>query len=177
MMGLELWEFRLWAAMQILRLSLKRKENFGLLMKVFNLRDMEDIAGIPPAHLDVFWLTVQRSFAAELGQFIADELLRPNYQVLRIAAEGWENLNSGKPFKNKPGKPVKRMCVMMALSDAIELNTDRLPSLDEIIAELAKQTPPVSMLKSQVIRVLETMGLKECYRDTRRADEDPKLAK
>ncbi len=93
-----------------------------------------------------------------------------------MAAEGWENLHSGKPFKNKSGRLINKNCVYEAWI-ALVMREIHWPSLDEILKELASQHPPVKMAKSRLSKVIHELELNGSVRDTRLANNGLKKAK
>jgi hypothetical protein len=168
--GLKLWEYNLWRIMEHLESAMKRQDDYAWVWNAYGKQFVSQ------EELDALWLAKQREHAAELARFIEGELLRRNYQVLRIAAEGWENLHSGKPFKSKSGKPINQNCVHKAWI-ALVLRETHPPSLDEILIELACQNPPVKMTKARLSTVMNELELKGRYRDNRNAENRPKKAK
>ncbi len=168
--GLKVWEYNLWRIMEHLESAMKRQDDYAWVWKAYGMQFVSQ------EELETLWLAKQREHAAELAQFIKEELLRRNYQVLRIAAEGWENLHGGKPFKNHAGKLINKNCVYRAWI-ALVIRETYLPSLDEILIELASQNPPVKMAKSRLSKVMDELELKESFRDTRSAENRIKKAK
>lgn len=168
--GLKVWEYNLWRIMEHLESALKRQDDYAWVWKEYGMQY------VSPEELETLWLAKQRKHAAELGKFIAGELLRRNYQVLRMAAEGWKNLHSGKPFKNKSGKLIKINCVYEAWI-ALVFRETHPPSLDEILKELASQNPPVKMSKGRLSKVIHELELSGRLRDTRLAKNRLKTAK
>ena len=130
--GLKVWEHDLWRIMEHLESAMKRRDDYAWVWKAYGMQY------VSPDELEWLWSAKQKEHADELGRFIAHELLQRNYQVWRIAAEGWENLHSGKPFKNRAGKPMKKNRVYEAWI-ALVMRETFWPSLNEIILELAKQ--------------------------------------
>lgn len=168
--GLKVWEYDLWRVMEHLESAMKRQDDYAWVWKAYGMQS------VSPDELEWLWLAKQKEHADELGQFIARELLRRNYSVLRIAAEGWENLHCGKPFKNRAGKPLNRNCVYEAWI-ALVFRENFWPSLDEIILELANQDPPVKMAKPQVSNVIKDLELSDKVRDMRSAENSSNSAK
>ena len=167
--GLKVWEYNLWRLMEHLESAMKRQDDYDWVRIAYG------IEGAPPSELDAFWLAKQKEYADELGQFIASELRQLNYQILRIAAEGWENLLSGKPFKNQAGRAMNRNCVWEAWHE-LAFHEPYPPSLDELLAWLADQNPPVKMTKGRLSKVLHEIGLGGRPRDTRLAKNRVKKA-
>jgi hypothetical protein len=168
--GLKVWEHDLWRIMEHLESAMKRQDDYAWVWKAYGMQY------VSPDELEWFWSAKQKEHADELGRFIAKELLQRNYQVLRIAAEGWENLHSGKPFKNRAGKPMNKNCVCEAWI-ALVFRETFWPSLDEILLELANQDPPVKMSKPQLSKVIQDLDLSEKVRDMRSAKNRPKRTK
>ena len=167
--GLKVWEYRLWRIMEHLESAMKRQDDYAWVWEAHGMQS------VSPDELERLWLSKQELHAAELAHFIEGELLRRNYQVLRIAAEGWKNLHSGRPFKNKSGKLSNKNCVYEAWITLVMRET-HWPSLDEILMELASRKPPVEMAKSQLSKVIDELELKGRVRDTRHAKNRPKKA-
>ena len=168
--GLKVWEHKLWRIMEHLESAMKCQDDYAWVWKAYGMQHVTQV------ELDRLFLGKQQEHAAELAHFIEDELLRRNFQVLRIAAEGWANLYSGKPFKNKAGKLINKNCVYEAWI-ALVLREIHWPSLDEILMELASQNPPVKMTKGRLSMVIHELELSGMIRDTRLAKNRLKKAK
>ncbi len=173
-MGLKVWEFRLMLVMGELKNALERDIYRALEHEDPMDGDNQTSSGpddrsfSTPAERDAYWSAIQKKRADDLGQFIAAELLKKNYQVLRIAAAGWENLNSGKPFKKQAGRLRKRICVYHEWVNLV-MSGNLRPSMDEILAKLASRKPPVKIAKGQLSSWIDELGMKGWLRDTRRA--------
>lgn len=176
-LGLEVWELHLMLLMEQLQRVMDRDEDRG--------GQAEDVpvaekhipratkSAMAPNKSDAYWLAEQKKAADRLGQFIAGELLQKNYQVLRIAADGWNNLNDGKPFKNKSGKPSNRICVY---HEWVNLVTDgnMRPSAEEILERLASRQPPIKMGKERLSKLIQELGMEGLLRDGRLAENRDK---
>ena len=171
-LGLEVWEFRLMLIMEQLQRVIDRDED-----RAGQAEDVPvDEKHIPRAtkavkpsnKSDAYWLAEQKKAADNLGQFIADELLQKNYQVLRIAADGWNNLSSGKPFKNKSGKPSNRICVYHEWVNLV-MRGNLEPSTEEMRVRLAGRQPPVKMGKERLSKLIQELGMEGLFRDGRLA--------
>lgn len=176
-LGLEIWEYRLMRVMEELKHAIDRDEvGWG---QAEDVSDKENYiqtvakAQMPSSKSDAYWLAEQKKAADKLGQFIADELLKKNYQVLRIAADGWNNLSSGKPFKNKSGKPSNRICVYHEWVNLVMRGNMR-PSAEEILERLASRQPPIKMGKERLSKLIQELGMEELLRDGRLAENRDK---
>ena len=181
-MGMKVWEFRLMLTMEALKCALECDEDgAGQAEDPMDVDrraswKLADRTVTPPAERAAYWSAEQKKCADKLGQFIAAELLQKNYQVLRIAAEGWENLNSGKPFKNQSGKLSNRICVYHEWVN-FAVRGYFHPSMDELLAKLASRNPPVKMAKSRLSKLVDELGMKGWLRDARFAKNRIKDAK
>jgi len=173
-MGLKVWEFHLMLVMGDLKNALERdiyrplEHEDPMDWDERTSSKSNDRSFSTSAERDAYWSAIQKKCADDLGLFIAAELLQKNYQVLRIAAEGWENLNSGKPFKKQSGRLSSRICVYHEWVKLV-MSGNLRPSMDEIIAKLASRKPPVKIAKSRLSKWVDELGMKGLLRDTRRA--------
>ncbi len=176
-LGLEIWEYRLMRVMENLKHAIDRDEvGWG---QAEDVSDKENYiqtvakAQMPSSKSEAFWMAEQKNCADKLSQFIAEELLRKNYQVLRIAADGWNNLSSGKPFKNKSGKTSNRICVYHEWVNLVTRGNMR-PSAEEILERLASRQPPIKMGKERLSKLIQELGMEGLLRDSRLAENRDK---
>lgn len=171
-LGLEIWEYRLMRVMENLKHAIDRDEvGWGQSEDVSEKENYIQTvakAQMPSSKSDAFWMAEQKKCADELSQFIAQELLRKNYQVLRIAADGWNNLNNGKPFKNRSGKPSNRICVFHEWANLVMRGNLR-PSAEEMLARLAGRQPPIKMGAERLSKLIQELGMEGLLRDCRSA--------
>ncbi len=176
-LGLEIWELRLMLLMEQLQRVIDRDEDRGGQAEDVSVDEkhipMATKAVKPSNKSDAYWMAKQKKYADELGQFIAKELIQKNYQVLRIAADGWNNLNSGKPFKNRSGKPSNRICVYHEWANLVVSGNMR-PSAEEILERLARRQPPIKMGKERLSKLIQELGMEGLLRDGRLAENRDK---
>lgn len=165
--GLKVWELRLCGIMENLRHAMQRTEPPGAewIANHFNAWREADKQAITKAALDEFWKAKHRELADELGAFIAGEIVKRNVAVLRIAADGWTNLESEKPFKPAPGKATKQWRITEAIQ-AHFIAKGKLPTRREIRATLKASGLEIS--ETELSRGLSDLKLAEYLPDSRK---------